>query len=602
MKRTSRAVALVTMTGIAIASVYGQQRGPAGRGESPTASKRGNRQIGSSAANILGLKVGFRAGDFGPLSFSEAAASVDALGTGFIEGSSTQKVSPEIPKNLDYDLSPEELAKVKHRLSELRLGMQAYRVDTIPAGESARRKLFGFAKSLGVETIVTRASTEAVAEIERLADEFKVNVAFESSNPGNLMRALEGRGKRIGVSLDTGSWMQAGISPVDGLKLVNDRLLSITLKDRSAIGGGGREVELGSGALGMEQFFLALAKLAPPGTPPLPTCGDCAGPRVPVKPLFVAIGGGRAENPPDKFAQCGRALEKATRTAEGYQIVQISKKTPISFAADIPLLDRKMIEAAAPQQALVKPKKARKLLIVDLCPQGGFYHRTVPHANLAVELMAKNTGAFEAIFNNDLDNLKYPKIKEYDAVFLNSVVGPVFADPDVINGLMRFVREGGGVAGIHGSTYASNDVAEYGEMMGAQTGPHRIEAATLKMDDPSSPLTKQFEGNDVDHVDEFYHFLPAGPYTREKLHVLMSVNTAKSPVTLPAQAVRPDNDYAMTWIRSYGGGRVFNTALGHTPLLFATPRMAQMVFAGIQFVLGDLEADTTPSAKLSVKK
>ena len=37
--------------------------------------------------------------------------------------------------------------------------------------------------------------------------------------------------------------------------------------------------------------------------------------------------------------------------------------------------------------------------------------------------MAKNTGAFEAVFNNDLDNLKYPKIKEYDAVFLNSIVG-----------------------------------------------------------------------------------------------------------------------------------------------------------------------------------
>ena len=86
-----------------------------------------------------------------------------------------------------------------------------------------------------------------------------------------------------------------------------------------------------------------------------------------------------------------------------------------------------MIRDAAPRQALVKPKKARKLLVIDLCPQGGFYHRTIPYANFALELMAKNTGAFEPIFNNDLDNLKYPKIKEYDAVFLNSVVGPYSA-------------------------------------------------------------------------------------------------------------------------------------------------------------------------------
>jgi hypothetical protein len=36
-------------------------------------------------------------------------------------------------------------------------------------------------------------------------------------------------------------------------------------------------------------------------------------------------------------------------------------------------------------------------------------------------------------------------------------------------------------------------------------------------------------------------------------------------------------------------------------LLFGTPTMAQMVLGGIQFVLGDLEADTTPSAKLTAR-
>jgi len=62
--------------------------------------------------------------------------------------------------------------------------------------------------------------------------------------------------------------------------------------------------------------------------------------------------------------------------------------------------------------------------------------------------------------------LKYPKIKQWDAVFLNSVVGELFPDPDVMNGLMRFVREGGGLAGVHGSTYASMDLPEYGDLIG----------------------------------------------------------------------------------------------------------------------------------------
>ena len=42
-------------------------------------------------------------------------------------------------------------------------------------------------------------------------------------------------------------------------------------------------------------------------------------------------------------------------------------------------------------------------------------HNTIPHTNVMIAEMGKITGAWEAEFNNDLDNLKYPKIKEYDA-------------------------------------------------------------------------------------------------------------------------------------------------------------------------------------------
>jgi type 1 glutamine amidotransferase len=588
MRKSIVVAALAIGAGVTIGSLHAQAPGRGAPVLPPSVSKRGNRQIGSSALNILGLKVGFSAGAFGPISFSEAAAKADGLGTGFLEASSSQKVSPEIPKNLDYNLSPDEVTKVKSRLAELRLRLVAYRAGAIPADESSRRRLFAFAKAVDIETIVTSAAPAAVPEIDNLAVEFGINVAFESSYPKTLMSSLEGRSSRMGLNADMAAWAQAGIKPADGLRLANDRLLSLGLTD---------------GATGTEQLLLELAKLNPPPPPPPVVCGDCAGPRVPVRPLFVTIAASGA---------AAETLEKAARRAEGYQVVQISKKTPISDGhsglasagspnvADggIPTLDRWMIRDASPRQAVVKPKKARKLLIIDLCPQGGFYHRTIPYANLALEFMAKNTGAFEPIFNNDLDNLKYPKIKEYDAVFLNSIVGSVFSDPDVINGLIRYVREGGGLAAIHGSTFASTDVPEYGELLGATTAPHRaFDVVTLKVDDLTSPITKQFEGHDISYIDEIYHFPPSGPYSREKLHVLMSINLAKSPPRPPSLAVRPDNDYGLVWIRSYGNGRVFNCALGHSSLLFGTPQMARMVLAGIQFVLGDLEADATPSAK-----
>jgi type 1 glutamine amidotransferase len=157
------------------------------------------------------------------------------------------------------------------------------------------------------------------------------------------------------------------------------------------------------------------------------------------------------------------------------------------------------------------------------------------------------------------------------------------------------------VAGVHGSTYASMDLPEFGELMGGQDGPHRVEPATLRVEDPASPLMKGFKSVDFPYVDEYYHFLPTGPYSREKLHVLLSINLEKSEPS-PFNDTRPDHDYGLVWIKSYGKGRVFNCAMGHTPTLFATPALAQMMLGGIQFVLGDLEADTTPSAKLAAKK
>ncbi len=64
-------------------------------------------------------------------------------------------------------------------------------------------------------------------------------------------------------------------------------------------------------------------------------------------------------------------------------------------------------------------------------------------------------------------------------------------------------------------------------------------------------------------------------------------------------SVRPDNDYGLIWIKNEGKGRVFNCALGHSVLLFGMPQTAQMMLNAIQYVLGDLDADATPSAKLA---
>ena len=580
-------------------------------------------QIRTAVDKLMGWQVGIFSNDFPELTFAESATLADALGLAHMGGDSSQKVSPGIDKNLDYNLSPEDIAFVKQRLRALTLKMDTYRVPSIPPDQETRQKLFAFAKELGVETIVTDATPSSLQELDSLASQNDMNVAIESrDNPKELMSSIEGLSPHIGVSANFAQWMEHGIRPVDGLATVKDRLMVAEVRDLSDLGADAHDVPLGAGVGDLQRFFYEVAVMEPKPEEQPDACVNCSRPYGGTRTLFIALSVNpwRITIPTPKqpgvsggsFAylwQAAADLEKAMRPAMGYRIDEDARLIPITSTDRIPADVKEKIEAALPRTATVPPKAPRKILVIDLCPAGGYYHDTIANANFAIQRMADLTGAYQPIFSNDLNNLKYPNILKYDAVFLNSVVGEVFADPAVLDGLIRYVRQGGGLLGLHGASYASGDLPEYGDLIGAQTGPHHVETATLKVDDPNSPLTKQFAsspltaengGRAFTWTDEFYHFLPNGPYSRKKLHVLISIDDAKTP-DLGQWHVRPDKDYGLVWIKSYGKGRVFNCALGHTPTLFETPAFARMILSAIQFADGDLPADTTPSAMLAGK-
>ena len=70
---------------------------------------------------------------------------------------------------------------------------------------------------------------------------------------------------------------------------------------------------------------------------------------------------------------------------------------------------RQKVEDALPKKAYAKPKKPRKLLVMDR--QVNYPgHRSIPHANLAVELMGKKLGTWEATFSNELSNMQWDKL------------------------------------------------------------------------------------------------------------------------------------------------------------------------------------------------
>jgi type 1 glutamine amidotransferase len=353
-----------------------------------------------------------------------------------------------------------------------------------------------------------------------------------------------------------------------------------------------------------ETTLLALGGQQRPTAPvdyPLPPGTDGGGAKQKVRPVWITLEPDGSSDPRAFLTRSGTAFDLAVRPAIRSYVDELARLTPISVPDRIPTDQRDRIAAAVPHQPLAAPKKSRKLLVLDLAYNGSFYHGATPLGNLSLQLMSDSTRAFTPIFSNDLENLAYPKIAQFDAVFLNQVQGDVFDDDRAIAGLIQYAREGGGVAGLHAATWASPGVTEFGELMGATSGAHKYngEMGALRVDDPSSPLTRHFEGKGFELFDEFYYYLPTGPYSRAKLHVLLSLDPARADLAANQYTTRPDGDYGMVWIKRYGAGRVFNSGLGHRAEFYESAKMQQLLLAGIQFVLGDLEADAAPAAHTS---
>ncbi|MDP6637566.1 MAG: DUF1080 domain-containing protein [Phycisphaerae bacterium] len=250
-----------------------------------------------------------------------------------------------------------------------------------------------------------------------------------------------------------------------------------------------------------------------------------------------------------------------------------------------------IMKAAMPKKATVKPKKPRKILVLSY--QSHDQGRLA--GEKALQLMAGQTKAFELTFIYDTkamaEILVPEKLKEFDAVCVNNSTGgggKAANGKTLVENLGDYVSAGGGLIGFHAAT--DN---KFGEVFGGFfTGHPWSGNVAVKIDDPDHKLTKVFGGKGFPVNDEIYQF--AKIYTREKLRILLTLDMD----IVKKRGKRADNDNAIAWVRKFGKGKVFYSSLGHNPKSFMDANLLRFYLDGIQFALGDLEADTTPSGPL----
>jgi sugar phosphate isomerase/epimerase len=209
-----------------------------------------------SGTDPLGWCLGPTAWSFNRFTFFEAVDKTAALGLHYIEPFEGQRIRPESDVRMGPDLSAEFIEEVRHKLASAHVTLTSIYIGSLPGRESECRQVFEFCRKLGIETIVSEPAPESLDVIEKLCDEYRINVALHNHpkgqsrywQPQEVLKVCEGRSPRLGACADLGHWQRSGIKPVDGVRLLGSRLLSLHVKDLNEfLSPNGHDVPWGTG-------------------------------------------------------------------------------------------------------------------------------------------------------------------------------------------------------------------------------------------------------------------------------------------------------------------------------------------------------------------
>jgi sugar phosphate isomerase/epimerase len=248
---------------------------------------------------IGGFFIGCQAYTFNRFSAFEAIEMTAAAGGKVIEFYPGQKLSKEEPNvKWDHNASPEIIQKVKEKLAACKVTAVNYGVVGIPKDEAGARKLFEFARTMGLYAITTE-SVDALDTIEKLVKEYDIKVAIHNHpkqdnnpnykvwDPNYVLSVVKDRDVRIGSCADTGHWVRSGLKPAECLRILKGRIISSHMKDLNEMAPDAHDVPFGTGVADIPAILTELKAQGFAGNISLeyeyhwenstPECGQCIG-------------------------------------------------------------------------------------------------------------------------------------------------------------------------------------------------------------------------------------------------------------------------------------------------------------------------------------
>jgi type 1 glutamine amidotransferase len=200
----------------------------------------------------------------------------------------------------------------------------------------------------------------------------------------------------------------------------------------------------------------------------------------------------------------------------------------------------------------------------------GYRHDSIP---AGVEAIA---ATFPVDHTEDAGTFTAASLARYRAVVFLNTSGTVL-DARQKAAFEAYIRGGGGFVGVHGAANTEYDWLCYGDLVGAYLDDHPpIQPATIRVEDPTHPATVALPPT-WRRTDEWYDFRNN---PRPAARVLLTVDESSY------QGGRMGADHPVAWCRSYGLGRAFYTAGGHTVESYAEPEFRAHLAGGIRYAAG----------------
>jgi type 1 glutamine amidotransferase len=240
--------------------------------------------------------------------------------------------------------------------------------------------------------------------------------------------------------------------------------------------------------------------------------------------------------------------------------------------------------------------KKKHLLIIG--EEKGYRHESVTHAMATIERLGRESGFWDTTIRTDTEALTKKKL-EYNAKNLNDFDAVLFftggdleMDAQQKADFLSFVHDDGkGFIGAHSAAITFVNWPEYGEMLGGYYDEHPWGTfdAPIVVEDSAFPGLQQWPRAFVLR-DEIYQLRN---YSRGKVRVLMRLDPTK--LDLSKSGVhRADHDFAVTWAKMYGKGRVYYSTLGHVEENWDNPAIQKMFTEAIRWATNQIPADVTP--------